>query len=42
MATAHGNQTTATKAHAGLLVALGTATLAGASINWLINLGDQL
>lgn len=45
IATANGNHTTATKARTGLLVALGTAALAGAGItwlNWLINLGDQL
>lgn len=45
IATANGNHTTATKARTGLLVALGTATLAGAGItwlNWLIHLGDQL
>lgn len=45
IATANGNHTTATKARTGLLVALGTAALAGAGItwlNWLIHLGDQL
>lgn len=45
IATANGNYTTATNARTGLLVALGTAALAGAGItwlNWLINLGDQL
>lgn len=45
LATANGNHTTATKARTGILVALGTATLAGAGItwlNWLINLGNQL
>ncbi len=44
IATANGNHTTATKARTGLLVALGTAILAGAGItwlNWLIALGDQ-
>lgn len=45
IATAHGNHTTATKARTGLLVALGAATLTGASVawlNWLIHLGDQI
>ena len=45
IATANGNHTNATKARTGLLVALGTAALAGAGVtwlNWLINLGDQL
>lgn len=45
IASAHGNHSAATKARTGLLVALGTAALAGAGVawmNWLIHLGDQL
>lgn len=45
IASAHGNHATASKARTGLLVALGTAALAGGGVawmNWLIALGDQL
>lgn len=45
IATAHGNYLAAVKARAGVLVALGVATLAGAGVawmNWLINLGRML
>lgn len=45
IATGTGNTSVATKARAGVLVALGAAVLAGAGvawINWLIHLGQQL
>ena len=45
IAAANGNYSAAGKGRTGVLVALGTAALAGAGItwlNWLINLGDQL
>jgi steroid 5-alpha reductase family enzyme len=45
IATGTGNTSVATKARAGVLVALCAAVLAGAGvawINWLIQLGEQL
>ncbi|WP_456047827.1 DUF6112 family protein [Actinomyces provencensis] len=45
VASAHGNHATASKARTGILVALGTAALAGGGVawmNWLIALGDQI
>ena len=45
IASSTGNTRVATKARAGILVALGAAVLAGAGvawINWLIHLGEQL
>lgn len=45
LASSHGNYQTATRARIGLLVALGTAVLAGAGVtwlNWLITLGSGL
>ncbi|KJL36425.1 DUF6112 family protein [Tessaracoccus sp. Y36] len=45
VASAHGNHATASKSRTGLLVALGTAALAGGGVawmNWLIAVGDQL
>lgn len=45
IASSTGNTNVATKARAGVLVALGAAALSGAGvawINWLINLGEQL
>ena len=45
IASANGNYQAATKARTGLLVALGTAALAGASIAWLnflLDVGTQL
>lgn len=45
IASSTGNTSVATKARAGVLVALGAVVLAGAGvawINWLINLGEQL
>ncbi len=45
IASSTGNTNVATKARAGVLVALGAAALSGtgvAWINWLINLGEQL
>ncbi|MEV8265827.1 DUF6112 family protein [Microbacterium sp. NPDC077057] len=45
LASSHGNYQTATRARTGLLVALGTAVLAGAGVgwlNWLITLGSGL
>ena len=45
IASSTGNTRVATKARAGVLVALGAAVLAGtgvAWINWLIHLGEQL
>jgi len=45
LATAHGNYASAGNARTGVLVALGTAALAGSGVawmNWLIDLGKQL
>lgn len=45
VAAAHGNHATAGKARTGVLVALGSAALAGAGVawmNWLIDLGQRL
>ncbi|WP_181273813.1 DUF6112 family protein [Brevibacterium oceani] len=45
IAAANGNQAMAGKARTGVLVAVGTAALAGCGVawmNWLIALGDQL
>ena len=45
LCTAHGNYASAGNARTGVLVALGTAALAGSGVawmNWLIDLGKQL
>lgn len=45
IAASHGNYHTASKARTGLLVALGTATLAGAGVAWLnflLDIGSRL
>jgi len=45
LAASHGNYQTATRARTELLVAIGTAVLAGAGVawlNWLITLGSGL
>lgn len=45
IATAHGNYSTTSKGRTGVLVALGSAVLAGGGVawmNWLLNLGQQL
>ncbi|ALN13901.1 DUF6112 family protein [Acidipropionibacterium acidipropionici] len=45
IASANGNLAAASKARAGVLVALGAAVLAGGGVawmNWLMHLGEQL
>ena len=45
IASAHGNNSTASKGRIGVLVSIGAAILAGGGVawmNWLLNLGQQL